>query len=63
LSSNEEVKEIENVVKIFFIEEKVIDLTANIETKKVIEKILPMSIKNNNHDNKAIQFLTVRGLN
>ncbi len=63
LSSNEEVKELENVVKIFFIEEKVIDLTSNFETKKVIEKILPDSLKYNNHNNKVTQFLTVRGLN
>jgi hypothetical protein len=65
LSSNEEIKEIENVVKIFFLEERVIDLASNIGTKKIIEKIYPESIKNNIRDinNKVLQFLTVKGLN
>lgn len=65
LSSNEEIKEIENIVKIFFIEERVINLASNIVTKKVIEKINPISIKNPNHDinSKYIQFFTVKGLN
>ena len=65
LSSNEEVKEIENVVKIFFLEERVIDLASNIGTKNVFEKKYPESIKNNVTDinNKVLQILTVKGLN
>jgi hypothetical protein len=65
LSSNEEVKEIENVVKIFFLEERVIDLASNIGTKNVFEKKYPVSIKNNVTDinNKVLQILTVKGLN
>ena len=65
LSSREEVKEVENVVKIFFLEERVMDLASNIGTKKVVEKIYPESIKNLNFniDNKVLQVLTVKGLN
>jgi hypothetical protein len=65
LSSNEEVKEIENVVKIFFLEERVIDLASNIGTKNVFVKKYPVSIKNNVTDinNKVLQILTVKGLN
>jgi len=55
----------ENVVKIFFLEERVTDLASNIGTKKVIEKIFPETIKNYNYDasKKVLQFLTVKGLN
>lgn len=65
LSSSEEVKEVENIVKIFFLEERVMDLVSNVGTKKVIEKIYPESIKNLNYDinNKVLKFLTVKGLN
>ena len=65
LSSNEEIKEVENVVKLFFIEERVIDLASNIETKKVVNRIYPESVKSlsQNDNNKDLQFFTVRGLN
>jgi len=65
LSSNEEIKEVENIVKMFFIEERVIDLASNIGAKKVIEKTYSESMKNlgNDLNNKVLQFLTVRGLN
>ncbi len=65
LSSSEEVREVENIVKIFFLEERVMDLVSNVGTKKVIEKIYPESIKNLNYDinNKVLKFLTVKGLN
>ena len=65
LSSNEEIKEVENIVKMFFIEERVIDLASNINPKKVIGKTYSESMKNlgNDINNKVLQFLTVRGLN
>jgi hypothetical protein len=65
MSSKEEIKEVENVVKIFFIEERVINLASSIGTKKIIEKIYTEPIKNLSYDvnNKDLQLLTVRGLN
>ena len=65
LSSSEEVREVENIVKIFFLEERVMDLVSNVGAKKVIEKIYPESIKNLNYDinYKVLKFLTVKGLN
>ncbi len=64
MTSNEEIKEVENVVKIFFIEKRVIDLVSNIGTKKVVEKIYNEPLKNlYDVNNKDLQLLTVRGLN
>ena len=65
LSNDEEVKELENVVKMFFIEERVMDLTSSIEKKKVNGKTYAESLKNISCgiNNKFLQFLTVRGLN
>jgi len=65
MSSKEEIKEVENVVKIFFIEERVINLASSIGTKKIIEKIYTEPLKNLSYDvnNKDLQLLTVRGLN
>jgi len=65
MTSKEEIKEVENVVKIFFIEERVINLASSIGRKKIIEKIYTEPLKNLSNDvnNKDLQLLTVRGLN
>ena len=49
----------------FFLEERVIDITSNIGTKKIVEKVYSESQKDLNHEisGKVLQFLTVKGLN
>ena len=67
VSDEEEINEIENIVKAFFVEERMIDITYHIEKKDIIKKTeLKLFKKLNirrNLINEHIPFLTVRGLN
>ena len=66
VSDKDELNEIENIAKVFVIEERVIDLTEEIVEKNILKsnlKPLKKSISRRYPGYDRLQYLTVRGLN
>jgi hypothetical protein len=65
-SGRAELIEIENIVKVFIVTERVIDLASEVKNKEINKQKLKSSIKINNHPNPYIKYLkplNVRGFN
>jgi hypothetical protein len=65
-SSRAELVEIENIVKVFVVAERVIDLANEIKSEVINKNKIKPSIENNknpNLDNRYLKPLNVRGFN
>lgn len=65
-SDREELKEIENIVKVFVVTERIITLTNDIKSEEINKNNLESSKKlniNPNPYNRHLKSLTVKGLN
>lgn len=67
VSNNEELAEMETVAKVFVIEERMIGLTYDIKSKKIVPNSPNVSPEKNkkirNSYNSNLKLLTVRGFN
>ena len=67
LSDIDEINEIMDITEVFVVEQRMMDLAYQVDSKKIIKKTyLEPTKKSNIHQNKTngrLQFLTVRGLN
>jgi hypothetical protein len=67
VSDQEDIKEIETVAKVFVVEERMIDLTYDIKSEKIVSDPPLNSPKKTSNDrnsyNTRLALLTVRGFN
>ena len=66
-NNKDEINEIETVAKVFIVAERMIDITYNIDNRKLTEKEIihtpKKSIINANGNSTSPRYLTVKGLN